>query len=178
MNNLSPYCGLVDAKIRASDKDLPVTTKDIYHPPHITVCETFQFRMWFEQKHGFCANFDPYSDFHYNFTSRVKNCLQSSQNSGKVVNDLLEYSLDPIRLPDPALISKDGKIGLGKSAWKRVFHQDYGVCYTLDAKLWTRYILISIQKYSTWESVLYELIVRPVTHLVLTMNQMLTGPGT
>ena len=26
MNNLSSYCGLVDAKIRASDKDLPVTT--------------------------------------------------------------------------------------------------------------------------------------------------------
>ena len=24
MKNLSPYCGLVDAKIRASDKDLPV----------------------------------------------------------------------------------------------------------------------------------------------------------
>ena len=25
INNLSPYCVLVDAKIRASDKDLPVT---------------------------------------------------------------------------------------------------------------------------------------------------------
>ena len=25
MNKLSSYCGLVDAKIRASDKDLPVT---------------------------------------------------------------------------------------------------------------------------------------------------------
>ena len=25
MNNLSPYCGLVAAKIRASDKDLPVS---------------------------------------------------------------------------------------------------------------------------------------------------------
>ena len=24
MNNVSSYCGLVDAKIRASDKDLPV----------------------------------------------------------------------------------------------------------------------------------------------------------
>ena len=24
MNNLSSYCGLVDAKIRASDKDLPL----------------------------------------------------------------------------------------------------------------------------------------------------------
>ena len=27
MNNLSSYCGLVDAKIRASDKDLPVEFK-------------------------------------------------------------------------------------------------------------------------------------------------------
>ena len=26
MNNLSSYCGLVDAKIKASDKDLPVLT--------------------------------------------------------------------------------------------------------------------------------------------------------
>ena len=26
MNNLSSYCGLVDAKIRASDKDLPVAS--------------------------------------------------------------------------------------------------------------------------------------------------------
>ena len=29
MNNLSSYCGLVDAKIRASDKDLPVSQKEI-----------------------------------------------------------------------------------------------------------------------------------------------------
>ena len=27
MNNLSSYCGLVDAKMRASDKDLPVQEK-------------------------------------------------------------------------------------------------------------------------------------------------------
>ena len=27
MNNLSSYCGLVDAKIRASDKDLPVQSE-------------------------------------------------------------------------------------------------------------------------------------------------------
>ena len=26
MNNLLSYCGLIDAKIRASDKDLPVLT--------------------------------------------------------------------------------------------------------------------------------------------------------
>ena len=30
MNNLSSYCGLVDAKIRASDKDLPVPMYTIF----------------------------------------------------------------------------------------------------------------------------------------------------
>ena len=30
MNNLSSYCGLVDAKIRASDKDLPVLSRSIH----------------------------------------------------------------------------------------------------------------------------------------------------
>ena len=29
MNNLSSYCGLVDAKIRASDKDLPVQSMNL-----------------------------------------------------------------------------------------------------------------------------------------------------
>ena len=44
MNNLSSYCGLVDAKIRASDKDLPVTLGEdqaklrLYYilQPHVT----------------------------------------------------------------------------------------------------------------------------------------------
>ena len=31
MNNLSSYCGLVDAKIRACDKDLPVQELQIIH---------------------------------------------------------------------------------------------------------------------------------------------------
>jgi hypothetical protein len=40
MNNLLSYCGLVDAKIRASDKDLPVLTyivnwdNDNYYLPY------------------------------------------------------------------------------------------------------------------------------------------------
>ena len=29
MNNLSSYCGLVDEKIRASDKDLPVMASNL-----------------------------------------------------------------------------------------------------------------------------------------------------
>ena len=30
INNLLSYCGLVDAKIRASDKDLPVTGPELF----------------------------------------------------------------------------------------------------------------------------------------------------
>ena len=30
MNNLSSYCGLVDAKIKASDKDLPVHVENVF----------------------------------------------------------------------------------------------------------------------------------------------------
>ena len=36
MNNLSSYCGLVDAKIRASDKDLPV--QSLQQPPPMSLC--------------------------------------------------------------------------------------------------------------------------------------------
>ena len=32
MNNLLSFCGLIDAKTRASDKDLPVGNDDLYFP--------------------------------------------------------------------------------------------------------------------------------------------------
>ena len=35
MNNLSSYCGLVDAKIRTSDKDLPVNECNKLHDREI-----------------------------------------------------------------------------------------------------------------------------------------------
>ena len=47
MNNLSYYCGLIDAKIRASDKDLPVIKKcnvgefDVVNLKHMLVKPVF-----------------------------------------------------------------------------------------------------------------------------------------
>ena len=38
MSNLSPYCGLVDAKIRASDKDLPVPIS-FYGLPSVAIMD-------------------------------------------------------------------------------------------------------------------------------------------
>ena len=37
MNNLLSYCGLVDAKIRASDKDLPVPDNNVQLTKTITI---------------------------------------------------------------------------------------------------------------------------------------------
>jgi hypothetical protein len=44
MNNLSSYCGLVDAKIRASDKDLHL--QFVLHKVDITEVASEQFPIW------------------------------------------------------------------------------------------------------------------------------------
>ena len=43
MNNLLSYCGLVDGKIRASDKDLPVTGqfKTNFYVPHLSLTQAW-----------------------------------------------------------------------------------------------------------------------------------------
>ena len=45
MNNLSSYCGLVDAKIRASDKDLPVPYRAVvrFSKPLILASTNLQY---------------------------------------------------------------------------------------------------------------------------------------
>ena len=44
MNNLLSYCGLIDAKIRASDKDLPVTKgKESAMKPYVSGSTTLAF---------------------------------------------------------------------------------------------------------------------------------------
>ena len=44
MNNLSSYCGLVDAKIRASGKDLPVLRKYLFIPTYRLCAKSTQRR--------------------------------------------------------------------------------------------------------------------------------------
>ena len=42
INNLSSYCGLVDAKIRASDKDLPVQLDYMELEIHLSLCSMME----------------------------------------------------------------------------------------------------------------------------------------
>ena len=43
MNNLLSYCGLNDAKIRASDKDLPVQVVIIVRDFRLNFCKLFTY---------------------------------------------------------------------------------------------------------------------------------------
>ena len=43
MNNLSSYCGLVDAKIRASDKDLPLRLQNFCFSNQLTALKVWDF---------------------------------------------------------------------------------------------------------------------------------------
>jgi hypothetical protein len=36
------------------------------------------------------------------------------------------------------LASSNTKTDLGNSAWEKVFHETFGICYTFDAKYWER----------------------------------------
>ena len=56
MSNLSSYCGLVDAKIRASDKDLPVTcSSQVFTNPESTNHKVFLFPFLRDHKVSFFA---------------------------------------------------------------------------------------------------------------------------
>jgi hypothetical protein len=50
MNNLSSYCGLVDAEIRASDKDLPVPFLAHFHTISANLCSNFGATQTFYKK--------------------------------------------------------------------------------------------------------------------------------
>ena len=61
MNNLSSYCGLVDAKIRASDKDLPVQNCHTYYGTFVlclvwVLPSSFTF-LWSIKHHNSCDSF-------------------------------------------------------------------------------------------------------------------------
>ena len=59
-------------------------------------------------------------------------------------NDILEnvrqYSNDDTQIlpPTTVLSSKSDDLILNKAAWKSVFHDKYGGCWTLDSKYWHR----------------------------------------
>ena len=66
MNNLSSYCGSVDAKIKASDKDLPVTKSQI-------------------------AQWDQNLKLHLHFFSLLRYCQGLQMNNYRIFDSIMNY---------------------------------------------------------------------------------------
>ena len=100
MNNLSSYCGLVDAKIRNSDKDLPVWKEAFFQfflqKGKSRQCSALRNRLWSEVKqtsHGdniffqyikpphFIVKWSNFTiPFHYQCFRNLKSIQQTHQN--------------------------------------------------------------------------------------------------
>ena len=80
MNKLSSYCGLVDAKIRASDKDLSVqleTSKPVYQATSFSMTKLFFYFLG----HYIQVEVDPAN------LNEVKSALFSLKKVGKVLDE-------------------------------------------------------------------------------------------
>jgi hypothetical protein len=68
------------------------------------------------------------------YVSAVKSCIPLSN---EFVNDLMEYS-DDILLPVPVVRSGQQFMELQMSSWKKVFHDIFGICYSLGPQSWNK----------------------------------------
>ena len=128
-------------------ESMELNLEDKMFPPHITICKvefediyggsmgwtqlrrTNSFMKWFKDTH-------PCSGLYPDYKNSIRSCLEQSQYH--VVDSLTQYS-DNDELPTPILLSLNNSTTLARSLWTKVFHENHGVCYTLDAKNWERY---------------------------------------
>ena len=111
--------------------------------PYVTVCDAWMnqwvlnkgvkrtvFHNWLDQSFN-CTNNSP------NYKDAIKACLEDSQEN--IIEALIGYSYVQ-DLPKAILQSSNTTTVLDKtSVWEKVFHDTFGICYTLDAKYWKRY---------------------------------------
>ena len=132
-------------------ESMELNLEDKMFPPHITICKIgyediydgsmadpsmgwTQFRQinsfmkWFKDSY-------PCSGNHPDYKNSLRSCLEQSQYH--VVDSVMQYS-DNDELPIPILLSQNNSKTLARSLWTKVFHETYGVCYTLNAKSWER----------------------------------------
>jgi len=80
----------------------------------------------------------PCSKNQNDYKNAVIACLQS--NHTDILENVRQYSNNDTQILPPTTIlsSKSDDLILNKAAWKSVFHDKYGGCWTLDSKYWHR----------------------------------------
>ena len=116
---------------------MEMAVENEFYPPHVTLCKNGWFNYenndnfmeWLDTKYPCSSNFRDYKN-------AVKSCLEGSSDDD-LIQDILNYS-DEQHLPIPILLSEKNSVVLDISAWSKVFHDKFGVCYTLKVQNRTR----------------------------------------
>ena len=116
---------------------MSLNLEDQIYPPHITICRSgpdvgnqrVHFMKWLHNRHPCSRKSSDYID-------SVRTCLKSTESDTFMIN-LAEYS-DEDWLPTAKLTSRQKSLVLEMSAWKKLFHPTFGVCYNLDSKYWSK----------------------------------------
>ena len=142
---------IIDYNEQSESMELSLET--MTYPPHITICSKknycvnpgnvvqckleYEFMAWLNQTY-------PCSKNQTDYKNAVIACLQS--NHTDILENVRQYSNDDTQIlpPTTVLSSKSDDLILDKSAWKSVFHDKYGGCWTLDSKYWHRYCISAI----------------------------------
>ena len=74
------------------------------------------------------------------YKSAVMSCIPLSN---EFFNDLMEYS-DEMFLPVPVVRSGQRFMELQMSSWKKVFHDIFGICYSLGPQSWNKWVSIRV----------------------------------
>mgnify|MGYP001398676999 CR=1 FL=1 len=112
-------------------------------PPFITVCPVID--VWNYANLTYYPSIpDNLSDYvlcvrlySSEFFQGLKKCLVTNPDMYSFIFNM-DTAYSPQFLPTLTLLSEQEEKALDIGLWKRVFHERYGLCYTLDSKHWKR----------------------------------------
>ena len=107
--------------------------------PDITICPVQSYFYWLHQNF-LCVVENDNSKFSLNdFYGMVKHCLDIEP----IILDALSSSAFTLENTTIRLESENESVVIENSLLKRVFHERHGICFTLNANHWGRYVQIT-----------------------------------
>ena len=117
------------------EETVELQTEQGYTPPYVTMCPYESFHAWLQANFVWYSHNNVDDDNFYDFVS------YSIQFNWIPILEKLsssEFSLNTNTIF--SLLSDKDSLVIDNSILKKVFHPKFGICFSLDAKQWSRYL--------------------------------------
>ena len=115
------------------EENLDVELKQSFSPPFVTLCPGKRASTYF-------SCFDGYE---LNFKEGVKHCLLTGVDVIPFILQNMTKLYESNLLPKMATVTTDqDSVTIKDIHWKRVIHENYGLCFTLHSSYWKRLVLL------------------------------------